>query len=50
MCATVEERYQFVAGPFGAEGQGDGRESVDRIESEEHIVMLYTVRLAHGQN
>lgn len=37
---TIEKRNQLVAGTLGAEGESDGRETVDGIEAKENVVVL----------
>lgn len=40
MLLTVEEGNQLISCPLGAEGKSNCREPVDRVESEQDIVVL----------
>ena len=42
---TIQEGYELVPCPLGAECEGNGRQAADGIESEEDVVVL-DVRLA----
>ena len=37
---TVEERNQLIPSPFGAQGKGYGRQTMDCVQSQEHIVVF----------
>lgn len=37
---TIKEGDELVPGALGAQGEGDGRQPVDRIEAEEDVVVL----------
>lgn len=37
---TVEKRYKLVPSPVGAQGEGNGGEATNGIQSEEHIIVL----------
>lgn len=40
---TIKEGDQLVPSALGAQGKGDGRQSVDGIEAEQDVVVLFTI-------
>lgn len=37
---TVKEGYELISGALGAQGESDGRQAADGVQSEQDIIVL----------